>query len=71
MMNILLGKLLKPVSWLALISFAILSGCATTTASVGTECVRWKAIYWSKDDTVDTIAQVKEHNAVWKQLCGA
>ena len=28
-------------------------------------------IYWSKNDTDKTIAQVKEANAAWKALCAA
>lgn len=55
---------------LALTACATLTGCATMTASGGTECTRWRPIYWSKSDTDDTIRQVKEHNAVFKKLCG-
>ncbi len=46
-----------------------LTACATTTASGGIECVRWKPILWSKTDTDETIRQVKEHNAVWSEVC--
>jgi hypothetical protein len=28
-----------------------------------------KPIYWSKADSVDTIEQAKEHNAIGKALC--
>lgn len=62
---------LKPLAtMLALTSCVILTGCAKTTASGGTECARWSPIYWSKADTDGTIRQVKEHNAVYKRLCG-
>lgn len=50
-----------------------LAGCQTTTGSVATEatfCGAAKAIYWSKQDTPPTVAQVREHNAVGKSLCG-
>ena len=48
-----------------------LSGCQTM-ASVATEptmCTVFKPIYWSKDDTLDTAKQVREHNAAWKAVC--
>jgi hypothetical protein len=44
----------------------ILAGCATTTASVGTDAVTYSAlepIRWSTKDTDETIRQVKQHNA--------
>lgn len=55
------------------------TGCATTTGS-GAEAVKasrstvamcdvFKPIRWSVKDTDDTIAAVKEHNAVWTVLC--
>lgn len=50
----------------------ILAGCATTTASVGTDavaCSAFEPIRWSERDTEETIRQVKEHNAAWKALC--
>lgn len=54
-----------------------LTGCVTTTGSAGRTSTSGKAsfcavaepIYWSAKDTEKTIAQVKEHNAVGKQLC--
>ncbi len=54
------------------IPLLILTGCATTTASVGTDavaCSAFEPIRWSKRDTEETIRQVKEHNAVWKAIC--
>ena len=50
----------------------ILPSCATTTASVGTDavaCSAFEPIRWSRKDTVDTIRQVKEHNAAWESIC--
>jgi hypothetical protein len=52
----------------------ILTGCATTTASVGTDavaCSAFEPIRWSKMDTDDTIRQIKEHNAAWAAICEA
>jgi hypothetical protein len=50
----------------------ILTGCATTTASVGTDaiaCSAFEPIRWSKKDTEETIRQVQEHNAAWAAIC--
>jgi len=54
-----------------------LLGCATkTTGSAVTDtghagfCDVAKPIYWSKADSLDTIEQAKEHNAVGVRLCG-
>jgi hypothetical protein len=50
----------------------ILPGCATTTASVGTDavaCSAFEPIRWSKKDTDGTIRQIKGHNAAWKATC--
>lgn len=57
---------------LLLTPLAILTGCATTTASVGTDavaCSAFEPIRWSKADTDATIRQAKEHNAAWAALC--
>lgn len=56
------------------------AGCSTTTGSVGTRppqpplltrvaCESFEPIRWSKDDTPETIVQVKGHNASWGALC--
>lgn len=55
--------------------FSTLSGCAMTTGSAVTDgrasfCEVASPLYWSKDDTAATVAQVKEYNAVGKTLCG-
>ncbi len=59
---------------LAIVLCAILTGCSTTTASsVPTDrvaCGAFRPIYWSGRDTPATVAQVKEHNAAGKALCG-
>ena len=61
----------------ALISCAILTGCAQTTGSGGkidasplTFCQGARPILWSARDTDGTISQVKEHNAVGANACG-
>lgn len=50
------------------------ASCATTTVSnVQTDkvaCQSFQPITWSAKDTVLTVAQVKEHNAAGKALCG-
>lgn len=51
-----------------------LTGCATTTVSNAPSVLcapsgALKPITWSDRDTDDTIAQIKEHNAVWKAVC--
>ena len=32
-------------------------------------CASFKPVYWSKNDTTATVAQVKENNAAYKELC--
>lgn len=70
-------KKLSPLVWLSsAISLLTLTGCATTTASVEpttnslTFCDGARPIFWAKRDTVDTIKQVKAHNAVGVDACG-
>lgn len=60
---------------LAILLLGILqASCATTTASsVPTDrvaCGSFEPIYWSAKDTPQTVAQVKEHNAAGKAICG-
>lgn len=63
----------RPVLICAILSLVTLGACATTTRSaVPTDkvyCSVAQPIYWSKNDTDNTIAQVKEANAAWKSLC--
>jgi hypothetical protein len=40
----------------------------STTAKVA--CQSFQAIYWSAKDTKQTVAQIKEHNAVGVKVCG-
>ena len=60
---------------LAIALCAILMGCSTTTtvSAVRTDhvaCAAFRPIYWSRRDTPPTVAQLKEHNAAGKALCG-
>jgi hypothetical protein len=61
-------------NWCGLpLSAILLSSCATTGSSVPTDrvaCRSFEPIYWSGKDTPKTIAQVKEHNAAGKAVCG-
>lgn len=52
----------------------ILTACATTTGSAGTRpvagaCAAFSPIYWSTQDSDQTIRAVKAHNAAWKAVC--
>lgn len=57
--------------------FAILTAsCATTNSSAPTKedatkvaCESFGPLYWSKKDTPQTVAQIKEHNAVGEKIC--
>ena len=64
------------VVMLAALMSLTLTGCVTTTASKGPTssgaapfCKVAEPIYWSGKDTEKTIAQIREHNAVGKELC--
>jgi hypothetical protein len=58
---------------LALLLTYLLSGCAKTTAIVGTSSLRtcdvWRTISWSKKDTDQTIVEVKQNNAGRAAYC--
>ncbi len=51
------------------------ASCVTTNSPALTKqaitrvTCEFKAIYWSKRDTAQTVAQIKEHNAVGKAVC--
>lgn len=66
-------KLSTHAKLLAVTMSLTLTGCATTTGfGVTTKapfCSVAKPIFWSIGDTDKTIAQVKEHNAVGRELC--
>jgi len=56
----------------ALSTVAMLPGCATTTASVGTDavaCSAFEPIAWSRHHTDATILAAKEYNAAWAVIC--
>lgn len=57
---------------LAPVLLLLLSGCATTTGGGGTDvmCAVMQPIEWSRADTDATIRQIKEHNAIGRELCG-
>lgn len=40
------------------------------SAATDTSCQAFEPIRWSRQDTPDTIAQAKAHNAAWLALCG-
>lgn len=57
------------------ITLAILTASCTTTTGLSVQtdkvaCQSFQPITWSAKDTVLTVAQVKEHNAAGKALCG-
>ncbi len=63
---------LRPLGRLStMLSLAILGGCMTTTAIVGTDagCTVLPPITWSVRDTEPTVKGVKKHNAAWRALC--
>lgn len=67
----LLGRLLVLTMLLAT------PGCATTGSGAVTSndarrvaCQSFEPIWWSAADSVQTVAQIKEHNASGKALCG-
>lgn len=57
-----------------LILLATLTASCQTTGSGAIDpalvaCASFKPVYWSKADTPATVAQVKENNAAYKELC--
>lgn len=58
--------------WLLMLSLVLsplMAGCSTTMATAETSCLVWRPISWSKKDTVQTIEEVKAHNARRKAYC--
>jgi hypothetical protein len=55
----------------------VLTGCVHTTVSsdpshvLDVACQAFQPITWSKQDTDDTLRQIKAHNAVYLTLCGS
>jgi hypothetical protein len=64
---------IKPVRLFVLTSLVTLTSCATPTISVAptdkVACASFRPVYWSKNDTDKTIAQIKEHNAAITAIC--
>jgi shikimate kinase len=56
------------VTMTAFAALISLGGCATMHPSAYVYCQIEKPITWSKADTDETIAEVKEHNAVFKSM---
>ena len=51
-----------------LIAASLLAGC--TTVAVDTSCTAFRIIpYHGDTDSPDTIQRIREHNAVYRQLC--
>ena len=52
---------------------AVMTSCQKTALSGNNEvdwhCIAYMPISWSQDDTVETVAQIKQHNTVWVALC--
>ncbi len=65
----------RPVTLCGLILLATLTASCQTTGSGAIDpalvaCASFKPVYWSKADTAQTVAQIKENNAAGKALCG-
>ncbi len=54
----------------AFAGISLLAGCTPNLTAAYVYCDVERPISWSKQDTDPTIAGVKEHNAVYKSLCG-
>ena len=47
-----------------------ISACKTTGSVVtNVDCEIFQPVKWSKKDTLRTVEQIKEHNAVWRSIC--
>ena len=64
----------KPMQLAALLlAMTILTGCLIGTTATVTDsgCIIFEPIFYSsQDDTAETIAAVKSHNAAWHATCG-
>ena len=49
----------------------LLAGCAAASAPavVDTSCQAFEPITYSRRDTPETVAQIRQHNAAWVSLC--
>lgn len=54
-----------------LVALALLTAACQTTATVGTDvaCRAFGPIEWSRMDTIETVKQVRGHNAAYFSLC--
>lgn len=64
-----------PACAVALLLAMAPTACRTTATGVTEradrwECLAFRPIRWSREDTRETIDQIAEHNAVWDALCG-
>ena len=59
--------------WLLAGLLPLMISCQTMDLSeiktVDWHCTAYLPITWSQQDTVETIHQIKQHNAVWFELC--
>ena len=64
------GRPLLLVAVFAVLLLSLMS-CSQTSSTVTSDfCLIAEPIRYSKSkDTAETVAQVREHNAVWKRLC--
>jgi hypothetical protein len=67
-----LAVLLKPASPGVAVSLCLLlAGCTTTSMSatgLRAQCAPWRAIYWSRGDTANTVHQVRVHNLTGQKV---
>lgn len=79
-MSMLARKWRMKLAALILTVLLVTPGCTTTVSGVTSPpmsatliaeeyCSNTKPILWSKDDTVETVRQAKEHNRVYRALC--
>lgn len=61
----------------ALLAISILAACQTTNISErkvsasdsSWVCLAFEPINWASNDTQKTVDQIKQHNAVWDEIC--
>ncbi len=65
------GRLSRPAALGASVIMTIqISACKTMdTGAIDAECMIFQPVKWSRRDTLRTIEQIREHNAVWDNLC--
>lgn len=75
MMKLKMMRLAAPIALLL-----TLQGCGTTSTgasprTIDTSCLVFGPITFAEEDpsgsdTAETVAQIREHNAKWEELCG-